>query len=445
MIQNLQTAMEAEQDLHIAKHVEPEKLPAMIQPIMNLAQSDAERDMLLMSLLTAAGSCMPNLYFRYGLTGKKYYANLQCFIVGSAACGKGIANLALELVSKVHEAAPLVIAGDSSYPGFYKQLERQNGRGYIHESEGSVITDVWRTSVANYNTALRKAAEHEPITRNRANNSSCIACPQLSVLLTGTFSQYKALVPSIENGYFSRLLTLIVNDQQAFSSRYVEPANGSNGVMMVAAERLYELCQALYKSRPMEFSLTSEQRARLGQHLETAYPALMQVLGVNFHSVVLRMAVHIERIAMILTAMRGDFALSREAGNELKSPHTMRENEHTDSRMTFGKINDAFVCSDEDYQTAEMIGNKLILHMAAAYRMIKGAEEVSVPKVQPLDQRQMLLSLLPEEFETKTLVEEAKLQGLTDRTAFRWNDEWQQVGAVQKVRHGVYRKSLASA
>lgn len=422
MIQNLQTAMEAEQDLHIAKHVEPEKLPAMIQPIMSLAQSDAERDMLLMSLLTAAGSCMPNLYFRYGLTGKKYYANLQCFIVGSAACGKGIANLALELVSKVQEAAPLVIAGDSSYPGFYKQLERQNGRGYIHESEGSVITDVWRSSVANYNTALRKAAEHEPITRNRANNSSCIACPQLSVLLTGTFSQYKALVPSIENGYFSRLLTLIVNDQQAFSSRYVEPASGSNGVMGTAAQQLFDLCQALYKSRPVEFSLTSEQRARLGQHLETAYPALMQLLGVNFHSVVLRMAVHIERIAMILTTLR------LEQGVKTASLK--------DNRL---------ICSDSDYQTAEMIGNKLILHMAAAYRMIKGAEEVSVPKVQALDQRQMLLSLLPEEFEMKTLVEEAKLQGLTERTAFRWNDEWQQVGAVQKVRHGVYRKCLACA
>ena len=422
MIQNLQSAMEAEQDLHIAKHIEPENLPAMIQPIMSLAQSDAERDMLLLSLLTAAGSCMPNLYFRYGLTGKKYYPNLQCFIVGSAACGKGIANLALELVSKVHEVAPLVIAGDSSYPGFYKQLERQNGRGYIHESEGSVITDVWRTSVANYNTALRKAAEHEPITRNRANNSSCIACPQLSVLLTGTFSQYKALVPSIENGYFSRLLTLIVNDQQAFSHRYVEPASGSNGVMSLAAERLYELCQALYKSRPIEFSLTAEQRARLGQHLETAYPALMQVLGVNFHSVVLRMAVHIERIAMILSALRMADKLS------------VISHQYSD-----------FHCSDVDYQTAEMIGNKLILHMAAAYRMIKGAEEVSVPKVQPLDQRQMLLSLLPEEFETKTLLEEAKSQGISRRTVIYWNDEWQQTGVVQKIRHGVYRKCLASA
>ena len=276
--------------------------------------------------------------------------------------------------------------------------------------------------MTNYNTALRKAAEHEPITRNRANNNSCIACPQLSVLLTGTFSQYKALVPSIENGYFSRLLTLIVHDQQAFSSRYVEPASGSNGVMGTAAQQLFDICQALYKSRPIEFSLTAEQRARLGHHLETAYPALMSLLGDNFHSVVLRMAVHIERIAMILSALR-----SCEEQLKIKNYELRME------------------CSDVDYQTAELIGNKLILHMAAAYRMIKGAEEVSVPKVQPLDQRKMLLSLLPEEFETKTLLEEGKSQGVPIRTAGRWNDKWVEEGVVVKIRQGHYRKCLASA
>ena len=433
MIQNLPSLVHEEQDLHIAKHIEPANLPAMLQPIMNLAQSESEKDMLLMSLLTAAGSCMPKLYFRYGLTSKRYYPNLQCFIVGSPACGKGIANLALDFVSKVHEAAPLVIAGDSSYPGFYRQLEQQNGRGYIHESEGSVITDVWRSSVTNYNTALRKAAEHEPITRNRANDRSIITCPQLSVLLTGTFSQYRALVPSIENGYFSRLLTLIVQDQQAFSSKYVEPANGSNGVMDVAAEQLFELCQALYKSRPIEFSLTTEQRARLGRHLETAYPTLMTMLGDNFHSVVLRMAVQIERIAMILTALR-------IAGGESNSPEKEER-----SRILFSKTDEAFFCRDVDYQTAEMIGNKLILHMAVAYRMIKGAEQVAVPKIQALDQRKMLLSLLPEKFETRTLVEEAKMQGIPRRTIFRWTDEWQQLGMLEKVSHGVYRKLSATA
>ena len=413
---------ETEQDLHIANHIDSAELPAMVQPIMSLANSDSERDMLLLSLLTAAGSCMPNLYFRYGLTGKRYYPNLQCFIVGSAACGKGIANLALDFVRKVHEATPLVIAGDSSYPGFYRQLERQNGRGYIHESEGSVITDVWRSSVTNYNTALRKAAEHEPITRNRANDSSIIACPQLSVLLTGTFSQYKALVPSVENGYFSRLLTLIVQDQQAFSSKYVEPMSGSNGVMERAAEQLFELCKRLYQSRPIEFQLTEEQRTRLGKHFETAYPTLLSLLGENFHSVVLRMAVQIERMAMILSAMR--------------------EEPNPDPSL---KGREVLLCSDQDYQIAEMIGNKLILHMAMAYRMIKGAEQVSVPRLQPLDQRKMLLSLLPEEYEHKILVAEAKTQGISARTAFRWNDRWQEEGVVKKLQHGVYKKIFASA
>ena len=417
MINNLSVPAKEEQDLHIAKHIEPEALPAVIQPVMALAQTDAEKDMLLLSLLTAAGSCMPNLYFRYGLTGKKYYANLQCFIVGSAACGKGIANLALELVSKVHEAQPLVIAGDSSYPGFYRQLEKQNGRGYIHESEGSVITDVWRSSVANYNTALRKAAEHEPITRSRANNSSVIACPQLSVLLTGTFSQYKALVPSIENGYFSRLLTLIVNDQQAFNHQYVEPGKGSSVVMRVAAEQLYGLYEQLYFAKPVEFRLSDEQRARLGQHLENAYPMLMQLLGQNFHSVVLRMAVQIERMAMILSALR-------HAGEQLRI-------KNYELRME---------CLDSDYQTAELIGNKLMMHMAAAYKMINGAEQPSVPAVQPLDQRQMLLSLLPSEFASKTLVAEAASQGISRRTAIRWNETWLQHGLVRQIKYGIYKK-----
>ena len=433
MIQNLQPAMEADQDLHIAKHIEPESLPAMLQPIMGLAQSDSERDILLLSLLTAAGSCLPKLYFRYGLTGKRYYPNLQCFIVGSAACGKGIANLALDFVSRVHQAVPLVIAGDSSYPGFYRQLAQQNGRGYIHESEGSVITDVWRSSVTNYNTALRKAAEHEPITRNRANESSSIACPQLSVLLTGTFSQYKALVPSIENGYFSRLLMLVVQDQQAFSSKYVEPANESHNVMTIASEQMLELCKTLYKSRPIEFSLTPEQRTRLGHHLESAYPTLISMLGANFHSVVLRMAVQIERIAMILTALR--------IQTKVESQKSEAEGEYNSPLIHEGNL----VCSDTDYQLAEMIGNKLILHMASAYRMIKGAEEISVPKVQALDQRKMLLSLLPEEYDVQALVKEAKSQGLSHRTATRWNEGWVEQGIVQKIHHGVYKKRLASA
>ena len=110
-----------------------------------------------------------------------------------------------------------------------------------------------------------------------------------------------------------------------------------------------------------------------------------------------------------------------------------------------GNPNNVIHCSDKDYQIAELIGNKLILHMAQAYQLIKGTQKVSIPSVKPLDQKQILLSLLPEEFETKTLLDEAKSQGVSRRTVFNWSDEWLETGIVQKIRHGVYKKILASA
>ena len=428
MIENLNPIPEEQANLHIVENMDVNNLPELMKSVFSLAHTPAEKDMLLMSALTACSGVLPNLYFKYGIGAKRYYPNLQLFIVGSAACGKGIANLALELVKPIHEKMPLIIPGDATYPAFYQTLAKQKGRGYIHESEGSVITDIWRSSTANYNTALRKAAEHETISRARCREASVIENPQLSMVLTGTFSQYKALVPSIENGYFSRLLTLIVDEHQAFNSQYVEPSENSGDVIKAAAEQLYHLYESLLFNRAREFRLTPDQRTRLGHHLETAYPTLIRMLGEDFHSVVLRMAVHIERIALILSALRSP-SISSELDSDTSSLSSAR-----------GVRPENIVCADEDYQTAELIGNKLILHMAQAYQLVKGTEKVSLPTVKPLDQKAILLSLLPAEFESKTLVAEAQSQGISRRTAIRWSDEWQTVGLIQKIKYGTYKK-----
>lgn len=431
MIQNLNSEEQA--NLHIVSNMDGSNLPPFLQSVLSLAQTPAEKDMLLMATLTACGAVMPNLYCRYGIAAKRYYPSLQLFIVGSAACGKGIANLALELVKPIHEATPLIIAGDATYPAFYQTLARQHGRGYIHESEGSVITDIWRSSTANYNTALRKAAEHEPISRARCREASVIENPQLSMVLTGTFSQYRALVPSVENGYFSRLLTLIVDDVQPFSERYVQPSDPSGETIHTCAEQLYHLYERLLASKPREFALTHDQRDRLGAHLKTAYPTLVRLLGLDFHSVILRMAVHIERIAMILTALRG---MSVSPSSSI-SPELYSGSSSSNSRDF---SSEPLLCSDIDYATAELIGNKLILHMAQAYQLIQGSKPIETPAVKPLDQKQILLSLLPDEFESKTLVAEAASQGISRATALRWNDEWQTVGLILKIKYGVYKK-----
>ena len=52
---------------------------------------------------------------------------------------------------------------------------------------------------------------------------------------------------------------------------------------------------------------------------------------------------------------------------------------------------------DEDYEAAEIIGNKLLLHMAAAYRMIDGEKQECVPEIKPIDQRKVVFEQLKEE------------------------------------------------
>ena len=447
MIENLNPIPEEQANLHIVENMDVNNLPELMKSVLSLAHTPAEKDMLLMSALTACSGVLPNLYFKYGIGAKRYYPNLQLFIVGSAACGKGIANLALELVKPIHEANPLIIPGDATYPAFYQTLAKQKGRGYIHESEGSVITDIWRSSTANYNTALRKAAEHETISRARCREASVIENPQLSMVLTGTFSQYHALVPSIENGYFSRLLTLIVDEHQAFNSQYVQPSENSGDVIKAAAEQLYHLYEKLLFSKPREFCLTPDQRTRLGHHLETAYPTLIRMLGEDFHSVVLRMAVHIERIALILSALRScspRYSAEQEPSSissVIIVPSAKNWDSDTSSLSSARDVRpENLVCSDLDYATAELIGNKLILHMAQAYQLIKGTEKIEAPKVKPLDQKAILLSLLPAEFGHAILVKEAATQGIPARTAERWNEGWQQTGIVFRLKHDCYKK-----
>ncbi len=397
---------EEQVDLRIVEHLDMQNLPESIQNMLSLAKTEEEKDMLLMATLAAASVCVPNLYFRYGPTGKKYYANLQCFILASSASGKGIANQALEMMRVVDEQYPMLIAGDSTLAAWYKALEEQGGIGYMHESEGSVITDIWRNAAANYNTALRKAAEHEAISRNRVKGASEIACPRLSMLLTGTFSQYKALVPSVENGYFSRLLTLVERGSHPFEKSYVTAKSENSALPKIVGRELSRIYSRLMEEGEREWSLTDAQKERLGEKLETEYRTLIDMLGENFHSTVIRMAVQIERIALILSAMRGNLV----------------------------------ECSDFDYQTAELIGSKMLMHMAMAYRMIKGDEQETMPEVKGLDQRKVVFDGLKARYQLNDLIKEAQSQGVSRSSAIRWNNQWIEKGMVRKENHGEYRK-----
>jgi len=412
-------------DLHIVEYLNLSALPEPLQRMLSQAATPAERDILLMATLTAASACLPKLYFRYGLTGKRYYANLQCFILAAAASGKGIAGQALEMMQPVQAVYPSLIPGDSTFTAFFKRLYENGGHGYVHESEGTVITDIWKSHTATYNSLLRKSAEHEMISHNRCREMQVIPHPRLSVLLTGTFSQYRELVPSIENGYFSRLLPLIVRDTQPFDPRFVQADGHAAPVSRQVGRQLAAICAALCAQPEREWALTPNQKQRLSSRLSTEYDALIRILGSNFHSAVIRMAVQIERIAMILSALRLSPSVSpaSDAGEA--------------SLASRSDSSGLLVCSDTDYATAELIGSKLILHMAAAYKLIAGDRTELVPPVTTSCQKQILFERLHAEYQLCELVSEAQAQGVSRRSAIRWNELWQQTGLITKLKHGI--------
>ena len=249
-------------DLQITSHINHENLPKFMQELLSVAKTSEQKDMLLMSSLTTLSTVMNSIYFRYGTTGKRYYPELMTFIMAGAAAGKGIAELSRRLVEKVDAETPLIIAGDSTYPAFYEQLLEQDGCGLLFETEGSVITDIWKSGAMTYNTALRKAAEHEPLSKNRVRDGQTeIVCPKVGMMLTGTFSQFKALVPSVENGFFSRLMTVVIREHQDFDGSVFQPTE--EGIQVEAMlNRLSQQVKLLYEGlegQEIEFQLTSEQ------------------------------------------------------------------------------------------------------------------------------------------------------------------------------------------
>ena len=196
--------MEGQEDLRIVEHLDIQKLPESVQQMLSLASTPEEQDIILMATLAAASACVPKMYFTYGPTGKKYYANLQCFILAAAASGKGIANQALEMVRVIDEQHPMLIAGDSTLAAFYK-----------------------------------------------------------------------ALVPSVENGYFSRLLTVVIRVTNPFDKRYVSSKSGQSAIPKIVGQRLLRTYERLMSGGEREWSLKEAQKERLGEHLETEYGTLI--------------------------------------------------------------------------------------------------------------------------------------------------------------------------
>ena len=218
--------------------------PKILLLIMSYATSPTQRDVMLIGALTAIGASMER-YVRCPYAGKLQSPCLQSFIVAPSASGKGILSLIRLLVEPIHDEirqqvatevkaykkekaaydvmgkerskveAPqmpknrmLLISGNNTGTGILQNIMDANGTGLICETEADTISAAIGSEYGHWSDTLRKAFDHDRLSYNRRTDQEYreVKKSYLSVLLSGTPAQVKPLIPSTENGLFSRQL-----------------------------------------------------------------------------------------------------------------------------------------------------------------------------------------------------------------------------------------------
>ena len=218
--------------------------PKILLLIMSYATSPTQRDVMLLGALTAIGASMER-YVRCPYAGKLQSPCLQSFIVAPSATGKGILSLIRLLVEPIHDEirqqvaaevkaykkekaaydvmgkerskveAPqmpknrmFLISGNNAGTGILQNIMDANGTGLICETEADTISAAIGSEYGHWSDTLRKAFDHDRLSYNRRTDQEYreVKKSYLSVLLSGTPAQVKPLIPSTENGLFSRQL-----------------------------------------------------------------------------------------------------------------------------------------------------------------------------------------------------------------------------------------------
>ena len=191
-------------------------LPKLLKKACKVFKNKRERDLMLLSTLPVLARIMSNVKGLYD--NRMVHPNLYIIIVAPAASGKSAMKFAKALGMVLHniwmkESQPgnfkiLFIPGNSSNAAMVKHLHENDGKGVLFESEIDTVALTSKNDWGNNSDMLRKGFHEEPITVSRKTNNEFIevASPQISMAFSGTPNQVTGLIPSVENGLFSRCL-----------------------------------------------------------------------------------------------------------------------------------------------------------------------------------------------------------------------------------------------
>lgn len=423
-------------------------LPDFLKRITHLAETNEERDLLLLGSVVTLSATMPTVYGIYH--NKKVFANLFLFISAQASAGKGRLNHCRKLVKPIHDALKeankkarqqysadlgyynaqkkknsevekpeepplqlLFIPANSSASGAFQLLHDNDGRGLMFETEGDTLANTFKSDFGNYSDGFRKAFHHEPISYYRKTDKELvdIETPCISTVLSGTPKQVLNLIPSAEDGLFSRFMFYFMNVNPAWAD--VFSGNSSTGLDDVFYELGKEYVQfynTLLASENIQFSFTKQQQVHFNEFFQKFFTQYFNLKGDEYIGTIRRLGLITFRLAIIFSVIR---------------------------MMNQGEFNTKLVCEEQDYNSAISIAETLIVHASHIFSQLPEADKpVRKPNV-----KERFFDALPPQFNRKTYLQVAFQLGVLDKTAQSYLTSFKKHGLIHHDGKDVYIKT----
>lgn len=428
-------------------------LPGILEDTSVLGKTLTEKDMLLLASITILSGAFPEVYAIYD--NSKVFANLFTFLVANAASGKGRTTSCLKLVNLIEQEVrdankqemddyqqeladiramgrkasgmplpkeppyrSLLIPANCSSTAIYQALHDNHDQGITFETEADSLANTLKSDYGNFSDGLRKGFHHEDITyrRRKENEHVEIHNPKWTVYLTGTPGQVTNLIPSAENGLFSRFLFMKVDIPAKWHNVFSKSTRTIDEEMEAIGKRVYGIHLLLKnKQGGIEFQMTEEQQAKFNDFFNKLVEEYKDMLGRDFVANIYRMGLSAYRIAMILSITRLEDATS---------------------------LPERIICKDEDLKCALIIADTLMQHAARIFSTLlpnKEGGDVMGIKLSPKSEK--LFAALPASFNRQMVLAAAQKLGIAKRTAEKYVGEYvSRYNLCKRVDNGKYEK-----
>ncbi|MFD2696393.1 DUF3987 domain-containing protein [Mesonia sediminis] len=422
-------------------------IPDFLKQVIVPANSNEERDIMLLGALTAFSACFPNLFGIYD--ERKVYSNLYLFVTAPASAGKGKLNQIKKLVSPIHKLhreqaktlkqqfesematynmnkgknenlekpgkppeRMLFIPANNSVTGVYQLISDNKGKGLMFETEGDTLAQAFKSDYGNYSDGFRKAFHHETISYYRRTDREYVDIenPCLSTVLSGTPKQIAALVPNAENGLFSRFIFYYMNIKPVWKDVFAKRAK-------VGLEEHYEqlgkvflgLYRTLKNNPPIEVTLSRKQQQQFNEFFAALQTKYINLQPEEYIATVRRLGLTAFRFTMLFTALR---------------------------IMEDGDVNKIKKCEDVDFENAIAMIEILVKHSSKVFNDLP-----IEPKTQKrLNKKERFLEQLAIKFTRQDYLKVASKLKIPHKTAEGYITNFVKTGLVHRDAHGKYEK-----